>query len=225
MLEDLKGNRLSLINLIVNQFLLKENIEPEEYTFSDFISSYIKKNRIKIISEIPVIDEEFFLGVTVRSKKSICIFLNPDVYKRRFNFSTCHEIIHCIFDMNMKKRTQKFFNVDNNPSFYNEEEWILEKLANGAAGVIMIPDIKLVKYMKTNKSFRLISDECQISQQALYNRFVDFGIYSCGMRELTAVRATKNLQNYGDRSLFRMYLTGVHSTKEKQIIYDYENSI
>lgn len=43
MLEDLKGNRLSLINLVVNQFLLKENIEPEEYTFSDFISSYIKK--------------------------------------------------------------------------------------------------------------------------------------------------------------------------------------
>lgn len=109
MLEDLKGNRLSLINLLVNQFLLKENIEPEEYTFSDFISSYIKENKIKIISEIPIIDEEFFLGVTVRSKKSICIFLNPDVFKRRFNFSTCHEIIHCIFDMNMKKKTQKFF--------------------------------------------------------------------------------------------------------------------
>ncbi|MGX7223517.1 ImmA/IrrE family metallo-endopeptidase [Enterococcus raffinosus] len=225
MLEDLKSNRLSLINLLVNQFLLKNNMEPERYTYIDFISSYIKENKIKVVSEIPKIDEDFFLGVTVRSRKSICIFLNPDVYKRRFNFSTCHEIIHCIFDMNMKKRTQKFFNVDNNPSFYNEEEWILEKLANGAAGVIMIPDIKLVKYMKTNKSFRLISDECQISQQALHNRFVDFGIYSCGMRELTAVRATKNLQNYGDRSLFRMYLTGVHSTKEKQIIYDYENSI
>lgn len=224
-MEDLKGNRLSLINLLVNQFLLKEDIEPDEYTFLDFISSYIKEKQIKIISEIPVIDEEFFLGVTVRSKKSICIFLNPDVFKRRFNFSTCHEIIHCIFDMNMKKKSQKFFNVDNNPSFYNEDEWILEKLANSAAGVIMLPDIKLVKYMKTNKSFRLMSDECQISQQALYNRFVDFGIYSCGMSEFTAVKATKALQDIGDRSLFRMYLTGVHSTKEKQIIYDYENSI
>lgn len=224
-MEDLKGDRLSLINLLVNQFLLRENIELEKYTFKNFVSSYIKENRIKIVTEIPEIDEEFFLGVTVRSKKSICIFLNPDVYKRRFNFSTCHEIIHCIFDMNMKKKTQKFFNVDNNPSFYSEEDWILERLANGAAGVIMLPDIKLVKYMKTNKSFFLISDECKISHQALYNRFVDFGIYSCGMSELTAVKATKNLQNLGDRSLFRMYLTGVHSNREKQIIQDYENSI
>lgn len=79
-MEDLKSNRLSLINLLVNQFLLKEDIEPDEYTFLDFISSYIKEKQIKIISEIPVIDEEFFLGVTVRSKKayafsSILMFL------------------------------------------------------------------------------------------------------------------------------------------------------
>lgn len=224
-MEDLKAHRLALMTLLVNQFLLKNNIEPENYSFTDFISFYIKENRIKVVSQIPKIEEEFFLGVTVRSKKRICIFLNPDVFKRRFNFSTCHEVVHCIFDMNMKKKTQKFFNVDNNPAFYNEEEWILEKLANSAAGVIMLPDIKLIKYMKTNKSFRLISDECQISQQALYNRLVDFGIYSCGMSELTAVRATKNIQDLGDRSIFRMYLTGVHSTKEKQINYDYENSI
>lgn len=224
-MEELKSNRLTLSNLLVNQFMLKENIEPEKYIFSDFISAYIKDNRIKIVTQIPAIDEEFFLGVTVRSKKSICIFLNPNVYNRRSNFSSCHEIAHCLFDMNMKKKSQQFFNIDNNPAFYTDDDWQLEKLANSSAGIIMLPDIKIVSYMKTNKSFYLIADECRMSKSALYNRLLDFGVYSCGMSESTALQAVRLLQDTGDRSLYRMYLTGVHSNHEKQIIYDYENSI
>nr|DAX04304.1 MAG TPA: IrrE N-terminal-like domain [Bacteriophage sp.] len=224
-MEDLKGNRLTLSNLLVNQFLLKKNIKPEEYVFSEFVSDFIKTNGIKVVTQIPAIDEDFFLGVTVRSKKSICIFLNPNVYKRRANFSSCHEIAHCLFDMNMKKKTQQFFNIDNNPSFYADDDWQLELLANSSAGIIMLPDIKLVNYMKSNKSFYLIADECQMSKSALYNRLLDFGVYGCGMSEATAIQAVRLLQDTGDRSLFRMFLNGVHSNREKQIIYDYENSI
>lgn len=224
-MEDQKRDRLALTNLLVNQFLNKNDIEPEQYIFRSFVSSYVKENSIKVVSGIPKIDEEFFLGVTVRSKKSICIFLNPRVYKRRIHFSSCHEVAHCIFDMNMQKKSQQFFNVDNKPSFYNENQLKTEKLANGSAGVIMLPDIKIVKYMTSNKSFHLIADECLMSKSALYNRLMDFAIYSCNMSSSTAVNAVKAFQTMGDRSQFRMSLTGAHSTCAKQIIYDFENAI
>lgn len=224
-MEALKQNRLILTNLLVNQFLKKNDIEPEQYIFRNFVSSYVKENSIKVVSGIPDIDEEFFLGVTVRSKKSICIFLNPQVYKRRIHFSSCHEVAHCIFDMNMQKKTQQFFNVDNNPSFYSESQLKTEKLANGSAGVIMLPDIKIVKYMASTKSFHLIADECLMSKSALYNRLMDFAVYSCNMSSFTAINAVKTFQNTGDRSQFRMSLSGAHSSCEKQIIYDFENAI
>lgn len=222
---DAKATRLSLMNLAVNQFLLKNDIDPISYNYTDFFDHYVKTNNIFVDNNIPVIEDRFFLGLTVRSDYSTAIFLNPKVYKRRINFSSCHELTHCIFDMNYKMPSQEFFNVENRDSMYTPEEMEMEELADAGAGVIMLPDIKALNVLSSEKSFYLIADECQMSRSALYNRLIDFGIYSCEMSEMTAIRAVKELQDTGKRSLFRMFLTGVHSTRGKQIVYDFENSI
>lgn len=222
---DAKATRLSLMNLAVNQFLLKNDIDPISYNYTDFFDHYVKTNNIFVDNNIPVIEDRFFLGLTVRSDYSTAIFLNPKVYKRRINFSSCHELTHCIFDMNYKMPSQEFFNVENRDSMYTPEEMEMEELADAGAGVIMLPDIKALNVLSSEKSFYLIADECQMSRSALYNRLIDFGVYSCEMSEMTAIRAVKELQDTGKRSLFRMFLTGVHSTRGKQIVYDFENSI
>lgn len=222
---DAKATRLSLMNLTVNQFILKYDIDPATYNYTDFFNYYVNTNNIFVDNNIPVIEDRFFLGLTVRSDYSTAIFLNPKVYKRRINFSACHELTHCLFDMNYKIPSQEFFNVENKDAMYTLEEIEMEKLADAGAGVIMLPDIKALDALNSNKSFYLIADECRMSKSALFNRLLDFGIYSCGMSELTAIRAVRELQDSGKRSLFRMFLTGVHSTRGKQIIFDFENAI
>lgn len=222
---DAKATRLSLTNLTVNQFMLKYDVDPADYLYTDFFNYYTKKNNIFVDKNIPFIEDRFFLGLTARSDYSTAIFLNPKVYKRRINFSSCHELTHCLFDMNYKIPSQEFFNVENRESMYTDEELEMEDLADAGAGVMMLPDIKAMILLQSEKSFYLIADECEMSHSALYNRLLDFAVFSCGMSNMTAVRAVKELQNTGKRSLFRMYLTGVHSTRGKQIIYDFENSI
>ncbi|MGG5373539.1 ImmA/IrrE family metallo-endopeptidase [Enterococcus sp. AZ196] len=224
-MDDSIATRLSLTNLTINQFLLKMDIDPKDYNFSDFVNHYTKENNITMDMGIPVINEEFFLGLTARSSYSTAIFINPRVFYKRKNFSICHEVIHCLFDLNYRTPSQQFFNVEDRENFYSEDEIYMENLADAGAGIILLPDIKLIHYFRTNKSYHLISDECQISRSALYNRLVEFAIYSCGMSEFSAVKATKLFQSTGDRSIFRMYLTGAHSDREKQIVYDFENAI
>ncbi|MGG5331658.1 ImmA/IrrE family metallo-endopeptidase [Enterococcus sp. AZ163] len=224
-MDDLKATRLSLVNLIINQFLLKMELEPENYTFKDFFLYYTKSNNIEIKFNIPYIEGKYFLGLTAKSPYSLAIFLNKRVYKRCLCFSACHEIIHCLFDMNTLLPTQTFFNVDDREGFYSDEEIAVEKLADCGAGVIMLPDIKLVKYLGTNKSFAQISDECQMSHPALHNRLMDFGRYSCGMSEQAALKSTLELRYQGSRVGFRFYLTGNHLNCEKQIVLIYENAI
>ena len=222
---DAKATRLSLMNLTINQFILKHDINPKNYKFTDFFDYYTKKNNIFVDRNIPHIEDRFFLGLTARSDYSTAIFLNPNVYKRRVNFSSCHELTHCLFDMNYNVPSQEFFNFENRETMYSMEEIKMEDLADAGAGVIMLPDIKMLDVLNSNKSYYRIADESKMSKSALYNRLLDFGIYSCGMSELTAVRAVRELQDTGKRSLFRMFLAGVHSTRGKQIINDFENAI
>lgn len=222
---DAKATRISLMNLTINQFLLKQDTDPIDYNYTSFFDHYVRTNNIFVDKNIPHIEDRFFLGLTARSNFSTAIFLNPKVYKRRINFSACHELTHCLFDMNYKVPSQEFFNFENKDAMYSDEELEMEELADVGAGVIMLPDIKALDLLTSNKSYYLIADECLMSYQALYNRLVEFGIFGCGMSEMTAIRAVKELQNTGKRSLFRMFLTGIHSTRGKQIVYNFENAL
>ncbi|WP_429974009.1 hypothetical protein [Enterococcus sp. AZ163] len=64
-----------------------------------------------------------------------------------------------------------------------------------------------------------------MSKSSLHNRLMDFAKYSCNTSSLTTMKAVKTFQNTGDRSQFRMVLTGAHSIYAKQIIHDFENAI
>ena len=222
---DAKATRLSLMNITINQFILKHEYDPMIYKFTDFFDYYTKNNNIFVDKNIPYIEDRFFLGLTARSDHSTAIFLNPNVFKRRINFSSCHELTHCLFDMNYKIQSQEFFNFENRANMYTPEELEMEDLADVGAGVIVLPDIKALNLLKSGKSFYLIADECGMSYSALYNRLLDFAVFSCGMSGITAIRAVKEFQDTGKRSLFRMFLSGVHATSGKQIIYDFENAI
>ena len=222
--EDVE-NRLCLTNIVANQFILKKDTNPLSYCFDDFFSDFVEKNNIKVFENIPKIESEFFLGVTVRSENSIAIFINPDVYEPRKRFSKSHECNHILFDMNYKLKTQKLFNVDNNPTFYTTEELEQENLANAGAGVLMLPDIVIVKYLETNYSFYKMADNLRISNAALYNRLIQFCMNHFGYDSEYASSLIKRLQNTGGRQHINMALSGYGSTVKKQILLDFENSI
>ncbi|WP_455326632.1 ImmA/IrrE family metallo-endopeptidase [Enterococcus songbeiensis] len=224
-MDQLVRDRIMLTNLIVNQFMLKKGIDPEEYTHEIFFEDYVTRNSIAVVDRIPMIEAEFFLGVTVRSQRSTAIFLNQNATINRIRFSKCHELSHCLFDMNYRLPTQQFFNAGRKDNFYTEDEKVTESLANAAAGIIMTPDIKIVKFLHTEISFYRFAEMCRMSQAALYYRLIEFCVYSADMDEISAVRCVKKLQDTKDRYHIRSYLSGWGSTKEKEIVSDFENAL
>lgn len=123
MIDEAVNIRYILTNLLINQYILKHNLEPANYTFDMFVSDYLKRERIVVDTHIPAIEEAFFLGVTVKKKNKIKIFINPQISKNRFNFSICHEVSHCHYDVSKTDTSQTFFNMDENPTYYNGKEW------------------------------------------------------------------------------------------------------
>lgn len=224
-MDDAINNRMTLMNIMINQFILKNRIEPIDYTFDLFFDWYTNENGIIVIRKNLPMEEEFLLGITVRSAYSIAIFINETSIKVRSNFSGCHELNHCIFDINLSETSQQFFNVENNPDFYNEVDFKKEVLANAGAGVIMLPDITLLQYLHTMKSFSLIAEENKMSKAALWNRLVQFGIQRCGFPRNLAISAATRLQREGKREVYHKFLSTWGSTGEKQIIMDFENCL
>lgn len=217
--------RTSLVNILVNQFIQKNEIEPSKYDFEMFFDWYVKENRIDVIHQRFPMNEDFMLGVTVRSQYTTAIFINKTSSKNRSNFSKCHELNHCIFDMNKALPTQTFYNVENNTSFYTEDELKKEHLANVGAGAMMLPDIKVLEYLHNDKSFLRVADECKMSRAALYRRMIDFCVTKCEMSEKNAIILVRRFQDTKDKYFINQRLSGWGETKEKQIILDFENSI
>lgn len=217
--------RYSLTNLLINQYILKNNLEPTEYTFDMFVNEYLENQQIKVDTNIPVTEEDFFLAVTVKKGKKIKIFINPKMSQNRLNFSICHEISHCQYDVSKTEISQTFFNMDENPAYYSEDELLTEELANLSASIIMLPDISLLKTLYTAKSFYSIAEEYKMSRSALWRRLVNFGKLKCGMPEELAQTSATRLQTTGDREIYHKFMSTWGSTVEKQIILDFENSI
>ncbi|MBL1228001.1 ImmA/IrrE family metallo-endopeptidase [Enterococcus sp. BWB1-3] len=217
--------RYILTNLLINQYILKHNLEPASYTFDMFVSDYLKRERIAVDTNIPAIEEEFFLGVTVKKKNKIKIFINPRISKNRFNFSICHEVSHCHYDVSKTEISQTFFNMDENPTYYNENELFIEELANLAAGIIMLPDITLLKKLHTKKSFHTIAEEAKMSRAAFWKRMVNFGQIKCDMNEGLAHDSATRFQTTGNRDVYHKFMSTWGSNIENQIIMDFENSL
>lgn len=224
-MDDSLLTRLTLVNTLVNQFILKNNIDIMKYTFEDFFDWYLKTYSIDLVFDFLPMSEEFLLGVTVKSKFSTAMFINKTLTKNRSNFSKCHELMHIIFDLTETMETQQFFNVENNPSFYSPEDYKKELLANAGAGMLMMPDVTVLEYLKTMKSFPLIAEENKMSRAALWNRMIEFGIQRCGFDYNLSVRAIKRLQDTGNRDVYHKFLYTWGSTRGEQIILDFENCI
>ncbi|MCB5951841.1 ImmA/IrrE family metallo-endopeptidase [Enterococcus sp. BWT-B8] len=225
MMDEAVNIRYILTNLLINQYILKHNLEPASYTFDMFVSDYLKRERIAVDTNIPAIEEEFFLGVTVKKKNKIKIFINPRISKNRFNFSMCHEVSHCHYDVSKTEISQTFFNMDENPTYYNENELFIEELANLAAGIIMLPDITLLKKLHTKKSFHTIAEEAKMSRAALWKRMVNFGQIKCDMNEGLAHDSATRFQTMGNREVYHKFMSTWGSNIENQIIMDFENSL
>lgn len=220
--------RSALSNLAVNQYIQRHNIDPMDFNFRMYVDYYIDKSDI-ILSEkpLPRIEEDFFLGVTVKSEHSLVIYLNQLVKGNRSNFSLCHEITHCHYDINNKIRNQTLYNIHNQPSFYTEEELLVEELANIGAGVIMVPDITILGYLETNISFPKMADVLNMSRAALFLRLKQFLMTTLSIPENRAVSLVRRFQDEGNKHFINSALIGTYSNKnqKKEIIYSFENSL
>lgn len=94
MIDEDTETRLCLTNIVANQFMLKKDIDTMDYCFDDLFIYFTEKNNINVIENIPKIEADFFLGVTVRSEYNIAVFINTNVYTPRKRFSKSHELNH-----------------------------------------------------------------------------------------------------------------------------------
>lgn len=224
-MDDAFNIRYSLTNLLVNQYLLKYNIDPLRYNFESFSTNFFENRKIKVKTNLPYIEDDYFLAVTVKKKKKVKVFINPNLSKNRWNFSLCHELIHCNFDLSRTDETQTLANQSGDNVYYSKEEQKVEELANLGAGIILLPDISIVKYLETNISFYKMAEELRMSSAALYIRLIQFCMFHFGYDSEYASNLIKRFQNTGGRQHINMALSGYGSTVKKQILLDFENSI
>ncbi|GKS55034.1 ImmA/IrrE family metallo-endopeptidase [Enterococcus mundtii] len=220
------SERIESNNLLINRFLLENDINPIEYNWEIYFEKFITDRKIEFINNPPKLSLDFYSGFTVKSNYTTAIFINPSMVKSRQRFSAAHESDHIIYDFDDNQATQKFFNVEENTTFYTEEELKIEALANAGAGVKMLPDITIVKFMETDISFYKMADVLGLSYPALYTRLVQFCQTTLNINGSSASSLVQRFQNNkNDKYFINQRLSGWGSTKKKEIVYAFQNSI
>lgn len=220
------SERIESNNLLLNRFLLENDINPIEYNWEMYFEKFITDNKIEFINNPPRLSLDFYSGFTVKSNYTTAIFINSKMVLARQRFSAAHETDHIIYDFDENKPTQKFFNVEENTAFYTKEELAVETLANTGAGVKMLPDITIVKFLETDISFYKMADVLGMSFPALYTRLVQFCQTTLNINGSSASNMIKRFQNNKDDKYFiNQRLSGWGSTKKKEIEYAYQNSL
>lgn len=220
------SDRIESNNLIINRYLLEKGIDPIEYNWEMYFDSFIRDREIEFINTPPRLSLDFYSGFTVKSNYTTAIFINPNMVKTRQRFSAAHETDHIIYDFDDSKPTQKFFNVEENTAFYTAEELEVEALANAGAGVKMLPDITIVKFMETDISFYKMADILGMSFPALYTRLVQFCQTTLNVNSSSAISLIQRFQNNkNDKHFINQRLSGWGCTKKDEIEYMYQNSL
>lgn len=220
------SERIENNNLLINRFLLENDINPIEYNWEMYFEKFITDRKVEFINTPPRLSIDFYSGFTVKSKYTTAIFINPNMVKARQRFSAAHETDHIIYDFDDSQPTQKFFNVEENTAFYTKEELAVERLANVGAGVKMLPDITIVKFMETDISFYKLADALGMSFPALYTRLVQFCQTTLNINGSSASNLIQRFQNNKDDKYFiNQRLSGWGSAKKKEIEYAYQNSL
>lgn len=216
--------RIEANNEKLNRFMVENNIDPLSYKWSDYIEPFLESRNIRVIKNVPRSSLNFYSGFTVKSKYSTAIFVNPNMVKGRQNFSVVHETDHIDYDFVDSQPTQRFFSVEGNPAFYSEDEYQLEILANTGAGIKMLPDITLVRYMETNFSFPLMAEKLGMTKAALYTRLVQFCETTLGATPSHAISLVRQLQSTGSREWINRRMTTYGSMIKSDIIQKFEYS-
>jgi len=208
------SERIESNNLLLNRFLLENDIDPIEYNWEMYFSKFIADNKIEFINNPPRLSLDFYSGFTVKSNYTTAIFINSKMVLARQRFSAAHETDHIIYDF------------DENTAFYTKEELAVERLANVGAGVKMLPDITIVKFMETDISFYKMADALGMSFPALYTRLMQFCQTTLNINGSSASNLIQRFQNNKDDKYFiNQRLSGWGSTKKKEIEYAYQNSL
>ena len=108
---------------------------------------------------------------------------------------------------------------------YDDASADIELEANIAASIILLPDIVLVKLMKTSISFIKMAEKLEMSQAALYVRMVQFLEFNLSTTNVAARRVINSFRYEGSKELFKLYISGFGCTVEKQIVLNFENML
>lgn len=167
-------DRAKEAHYIVYEFMSKNNLSYEEYSFVDFTNYII--DRYNIVFE--KIDFGNALGsqmngitITKKNTKKWLIHVNKNMISTRQNFTICHEISHFIWDCCFGSETKVYTSYIETE--YSDDEEV-ERLADSAAGIIMIPDICIIDSFNKKLSFNQIARKYKISHSALKYRLIQF---------------------------------------------------
>lgn len=219
---DLEGTYVKITNLI-NSFILKNEIECLDYKWSYFFNKIVEDHDIDVFPHpFTQTSQGGVSGMLVKDCLGITLTYNPLDFIFRQNFSKCHELSHFIF--HLKNHNENMIFKDMSTS-YDDASADIELEANIAASIILLPDIVLVKLMKTSISFIKMAEKLEMSQAALYVRMVQFLEFNLSTTNVAARRVINSFRYEGSKELFKLYISGFGCTVEKQIVLNFENML
>lgn len=167
--------RLEEAHKMLYEYFIEEDISVAEYTYSMFTDHLLDKYNIKFeLHEFGNVLGQLTSGVIVGFKDKWLINVNSDIIYTRRNFTLCHELSHFIWDCSFGADSQ-IFNSALVGEYSDDEE--VERLANNAAGVFMIPDICIKRSIDLNMTFSKMMEKYSISYAALRYRLIQFMIF------------------------------------------------
>lgn len=211
------------ITHLVNTFILKNEIEFSNYKWSYFFTEVVEENDIDVFPHaFTQTSQGGVSGMLVKDLLGITLSYNPLDLKFRQNFSKCHELAHFLFHVTSYNENMIFKDMSTS---YDESSSEIEFEANVAASIILLPDIVLVKLMKTSISFIRMAENLEMSQAALYVRMVQFLEFNLSISNISARRVINSFRYDGSKELFNLYISGFGCTLEKQIHLNFENAL
>ncbi|WP_157454945.1 ImmA/IrrE family metallo-endopeptidase [Carnobacterium maltaromaticum] len=210
------------ISNLVNSFILKKEIECTDYKWFMYFNDIIIENDIDVFPHaFSRTSQGGVSGMLVKDSLGTSLSYNPLDVPFRQNFSKCHELSHFILHIDSHNENVIFKDMGTS---YDEISSEVEIEANIAASIILLPDILIVKLMKTSISFPKMAETLQMTHAALYVRLVQFLEFHIYINNYYARNIINSFRYEGKKELFNLHISGFGCTVEKQIRNDYENA-
>lgn len=165
-------DRLDQAHKLVYNFMKKNNVEIEDYSYLDLFSSIINEYEIEHENiDFGDVLGSVLSGVLVKGGDQWFIHINKQMYSARQNFTRCHELSHFIWDCKFGQEVHQFQSLINN-EFASDNG--IERLADNSAGVMMLPDICIKYALDNDLTAREIMNKYKISNTALKVRLLQF---------------------------------------------------